>query len=442
MSEPFETLASLALHDKAASTPANAVKSDVSKNDGLQVVTFGCRLNAYESEAIKARVAGLENAVIVNTCAVTAEAVRQSRQQIRKLKRERPGARIIVTGCAAQTEPDTYAGMEEVDLVLGNADKLDAERYFGVGERVVVNDIMSVKETASAFLEGFEGRARAFLQIQNGCDHRCTFCIIPYGRGNSRSVGMGEVVAEARRLTENGYGEIVLTGVDLTSYGADLPGKPTLGALVKKILKLVPELKRLRLSSIDSIEADADLMRAIAEEERLMPHFHLSAQSGDDLILKRMRRRHSRADTIAFCDSVRRARPEAAFGADLIAGFPTESDEGFAATLQLVDDAGLSMLHVFPFSPRRGTPAARMPQLPRAAVRERAARLRQKGAEALAARFARMIGRDETLLVEKPGLGRSPCFAPVTFEGLALDSFVRVRITGLQGDRLSGERLS
>ena len=407
----------------------------------VDVITFGCRLNAYESEAIKARMAGLENAVIVNTCAVTAEAVRQSRQQIRKLRRERPGTRIIVTGCAAQTEPDTYAKMAEVDLVLGNGEKLDRSRYFDVGERVIVNDIMSVKETAGAFVEGFEGRARAFLQIQNGCDHRCTFCIIPFGRGNSRSVGMGAVVDEARRLAAGGYGEVVLTGVDLTSYGTDLPGRPTLGSLVRKILKLVPELKRLRLSSIDSIEADEDLMAAIAEEERLMPHFHLSAQSGDDMILKRMKRRHSRADTIAFCDAVRRLRPDAAFGADLIAGFPTETEEMFANTLRLVDDAGLSMLHVFPFSPRKGTPAARMPQVPRDEIRERAARLRRKGAEALSARFAQLAGSQQSVLVEKPGLGRTACFAPVSFRGDG-DRFVRVRITGAAEGRLIGEVLS
>jgi len=403
------------------------------------VITFGCRLNAYESEAIKARTAGLDNAVIVNTCAVTAEAVRQSRQQIRKLRRERPGARIIVTGCAAQTEPELYAQMPEVDLVLGNGEKLDAKSYaFGANERVRVNDIMSVKETAAQFVEGFEGRARAFLQVQNGCDHRCTFCIIPFGRGNSRSVGMGEVVEEARRLCANGYGEIVLTGVDLTSYGADLPGSPTLGVLVRKILKLVPELKRLRLSSIDSIEADADLMAAIAEEGRLMPHFHLSAQSGDDLILKRMKRRHSRADTIRFCDEVRRLRPEAAFGADLIAGFPTEDEAMFQNTLKLVDEAGLSLLHVFPFSPRKGTPAARMPQLPRALVRERAARLRAKGEEALSEHFAALLGSEQTLLVEKQGLGRTPSFAPVAFSGEAGD-FVRVRITGRTGVHLTGD---
>ena len=407
----------------------------------VDVITFGCRLNAYESEAIRARAAGLEDAIIVNTCAVTAEAVRQSRQRIRKLRRERPGARIIVTGCAAQTEPDTYAKMDEVDLVLGNGEKLDAANYFGAGERVIVNDIMSVKETASAFVESFEGRARAFLQIQNGCDHRCTFCIIPYGRGNSRSVGMGAVVEEARRLAANGYGEIVLTGVDLTSYGADLPGRPTLGALVRKILKLVPELKRLRLSSIDSIEADDELMAAIAEEERLMPHFHLSAQSGDDKILKRMKRRHCRADTIAFCAKVRALRPEAAFGADLIAGFPTETNEMFENTLRLVDEAGLSMLHVFPFSPRERTPASRMPHVARAEVRDRAARLRQKGVDALAARFASMLGSEQMLVVEKPGLGRTACFAPVAFLGAA-DGFVRVRITGAGAGRLTGEILS
>jgi threonylcarbamoyladenosine tRNA methylthiotransferase MtaB len=406
------------------------------------VITFGCRLNAYESEAIRARAAeaGLEGAVIVNTCAVTAEAVRQSRQAIRKLRRERPGARIIVTGCAAQTEPDTYADMQEVDLVLGNREKLEAKSYtgFGATQRVRVNDIMSVKETASQFVESFDGKSRAFLQVQNGCDHRCTFCIIPYGRGNSRSVGAGAVVEEARRLTQNGFGEIVLTGVDLTSYGADLPGTPTLGTLVRKILKLVPELKRLRLSSIDSIEADAELMRAIAEEERLMPHFHLSAQSGDDMILKRMKRRHARAHTVAFCEDVRRLRPEAAFGADLIAGFPTETEEMFENTMRLVDDAGLSMLHVFPFSARQGTPAARMPGLPRAVAKQRAARLRAKGEAALAKRLASLVGSDQMLLVEKPGLGRTPCFVPVRFTGdAAPGKFRRVRIVDAAPDHLT-----
>jgi threonylcarbamoyladenosine tRNA methylthiotransferase MtaB len=327
--------------------------------------------------------------------------------------------------------------------VLGNQEKLSATAYadFGVGtaERVRVNDIMSVTETAPQMVDHFEGRARAFLQVQNGCDHRCTFCIIPYGRGNSRSVPLGAVVEEARRLVENGFAEIVLTGVDLTSYGGDLPGTPSLGQLVAKLLKLVPELKRLRLSSIDSIEADAVLMRAIAEEERLMPHFHLSAQSGDDLILKRMKRRHSRADTIAFCDEVRRLRPEAAFGADLITGFPTESEEMFQNSLKLVDDAGLSQLHVFPFSARSGTPAARMPQLGAHLARERGGRLRAKGDAALQARFQAMIGSMHSVLVEKPGFGHSACFAPVQFEGVAIPgSIVSVAVTGMNGNRLTG----
>jgi threonylcarbamoyladenosine tRNA methylthiotransferase MtaB len=396
-----------------------------------QIVTFGCRLNAYESEAMRARAgeAGLSNAIIFNTCAVTAEAVRQSRQAIRKARRENPNSKIIVTGCAAQTEPQTYAGMPEVDLVLGNAEKLDAKNYF-INERVRVNDIMSVRETASQMVDSFDGRARAFLQVQNGCDHRCTFCIIPYGRGNSRSVGVGEVIGEARRLTEAGFPEIVLTGVDLTSYGHDLPGTPSLGALVRKILKLVPALKRLRLSSIDSIEADDELMRAIAEEERLMPHFHLSAQSGDDMILKRMKRRHARKDTIAFCDAVRRLRPDVAFGADLIAGFPTETDEMFENTKALIDDAGLSYLHIFPFSPRKGTPAARMPQVAKPRVKERAARLRAKGEEALSARMSALVGSEQVLLVEKQGLGRTACFAQARFTGdTQPGQMIRVRVT-------------
>jgi threonylcarbamoyladenosine tRNA methylthiotransferase MtaB len=397
-----------------------------------EIVTFGCRLNAYESEAMRARAgeAGLDNAIIFNTCAVTGEAVRQSRQAIRKARRENPKARIIVTGCAAQTEPDTYAAMGEVDLVLGNIEKLDAKNYSAfINERVRVNDIMSVRETASQMVDSFDGRARAFLQVQNGCDHRCTFCIIPYGRGNSRSVGTGEVVAEARRLVEAGFPEIVLTGVDLTSYGHDLPGTPSLGTLVAKILKLVPELKRLRISSIDSIEADGELMRAIAEEERLMPHFHLSAQSGDDMILKRMKRRHARKDTIAFCDAVRRLRPDVAFGADLIAGFPTETEDMAANSRALIDDAGLSYLHVFPFSPRKGTPAARMPQLPKPLVKERAAALRAAGEKALAARMASLVGTEQILLVEKDGMGRTECFAQAHFAHDAQPGdFARVRI--------------
>lgn len=414
-----------------------------------EILTFGCRLNAYESEAIRARAdeAGLQDAVIFNTCAVTAEAVRQSRQAIRKARREHPERKIIVTGCAAQTEPQTYADMAEVDLVLGNSEKLDARSYadFGVGaaERVRVNDIMSVRETASQMVDCFEGPTRgvrAFLQVQNGCNHRCTFCIIPYGRGNSRSVPMGAVIDEARRLTDKGVPEIVLTGVDMTSYGEDLPGSPTLGQLVRKLLKLVPGVKRLRLSSIDSIEADADLMCAIAEEERLMPHFHLSVQSGDDMILKRMKRRHARADTIAFCRTVRRARPNAAFGADLIAGFPTETEAMFQQTMRLVDEAGLTNLHVFPFSPRNGTPAARMPQVAKGVIKERAARLRAKGEVMTARRQLSLARSEQTLLVEQRGMGRSECFTPIVFLGdAAPGTLVRARITGVSGGKLRAE---
>ena len=401
------------------------------------IVTFGCRLNAYESEAIRARAAegGLGDAVIVNTCAVTAEAVRQSRQTIRRLRRERPGAKIVVTGCAAQVEPQTYAAMAEVDLVLGNQEKLRAASFAEPGARIRVNDIMSVRETAGQMVDSFEGHTRAFLEVQNGCDHRCTFCIIPFARGNSRSVPMGAVIAEARRLTDAGFPELVLTGVDLTAYGADLPGAPTLGGLVRKILKLVPAVKRLRLSSIDSIEADSELLRAIAEEERLMPHFHLSVQSGDDMILKRMKRRHTRADTIAFCDSVRRARPNAAFGADLIAGFPTETEAMFDNTLNLIDEAGLSVLHVFPFSPRTGTPAARMPQIPKAIAKDRAAQLRAKGEAATTARLAALNITTQTLLVERGGIGRTECFAPARIVAEP-GTFITARITGAAHNQL------
>jgi threonylcarbamoyladenosine tRNA methylthiotransferase MtaB len=407
----------------------------------LEVVTFGCRLNLTESEAIKARAAEaqLQGAVVVNTCAVTAEAVRQSRQAIRRLKRQKPGARILVTGCAAQIEPQTHAAMPEVDAVIGNAEKLQAQTYadFGHGtlERLRVNDIMSVRETAPQMVEHFDGHTRAFLQVQTGCDHRRTFCVIPFGRGNSRSVGLGEVVGEARRLTEHGYAEIVLTGVDITSYGADLPGAPTLGELCARLLKLVPGIQRLRLSSIDSIEADARLMHLIAEEERLMPHFHLSAQSGDDLILKRMKRRHTRADTIRFCDDVRRARPDAVFGADLIAGFPTETEAMFENSAKLVADAGLSFLHVFPFSPRPGTPASKMPPVPGAVVKERAARLRAIGDNARAQHLQSLLGQTRTLLMERGGIGRSPCFTPAKLDA-APGTFVSARFTAIAGDTL------
>ncbi|HEX3664178.1 MAG TPA: tRNA (N(6)-L-threonylcarbamoyladenosine(37)-C(2))-methylthiotransferase MtaB [Rhizomicrobium sp.] len=414
-----------------------------------EVVTFGCRLNAYESEVIRARAveAGLEEAVIFNTCAVTAEAVRQSRQAIRSRRRANPQTKIIVTGCAAQIDPGSYADMPEVDFVLGNQEKLASASYrdFGLAaaERVRVNDIFSVKETASQFVDSFEGRARAFLQIQNGCDHRCTFCIIPYGRGNSRSVPMGSVVEEAHRLVDSGYAEIVLTGVDLTAYGRDLPGTPSLGALVRRLLKLVPQLRRLRLSSLDSVEVDSDLLRAIAEEARLMPHFHLSVQAGDDLILKRMKRRHSRRDTIGFCEEVRRLRPDVAFGADLIAGFPTETEEMFENTLALVDEAELTFLHVFPFSPRKGTPAARMPQLARGVIKERAARLRSSGSEKLRNRLKTLVGSRQDVLAEDENRARTECYAPVTLDHKAVSGqILRAEIIGAAADHLEATVIS
>jgi threonylcarbamoyladenosine tRNA methylthiotransferase MtaB len=414
----------------------------------FDVVTFGCRLNTYESEAMRraAGAAGLDDAVIVNTCAVTGEAVRQARQAIRRLRRERPHARIVVTGCAAQTEPETFAAMDEVDRVVGNGEKLAAATWASTraalagevdGGKLAVTDIMAVKEMAPHLVDGIDGRVRAFVQVQNGCDHRCTFCIIPYGRGPSRSVPMGAVVAQVRRLVENGYCEVVLTGVDITSYGGDLPGAPRLGRLIKQILKHVPELERLRLSSIDSIEADDDLIDALADEPRLMPHLHLSLQAGDDLILKRMKRRHARADAVAFCERVRRLRPDVAFGADLIAGFPTETEAMFARSLDLVDDCGLAHLHVFPFSPRPGTPAARMPQVARAVVKERARRLREKGAAALAQRLADEVGRRRQVLVESGGIGRTGQFMPVRLATDATPGTIRdVIIAGHDGRKL------
>ncbi|MEM1048077.1 MAG: tRNA (N(6)-L-threonylcarbamoyladenosine(37)-C(2))-methylthiotransferase MtaB [Pseudomonadota bacterium] len=414
---------------------------------GVEVLTFGCRLNALESEVMRreAEAAGVQDAVLVNTCAVTAEATRQARQAVRRARKDNPSARIIVSGCAAQIDPDMFADMDEVDLVLGNSEKVDRQHYraasdFGVAqtERVKVNDIMSVTETAGHLVDGLKGRSRAFVQIQNGCDHRCTFCIIPFGRGNSRSVPMGRVVDQVRTLTENGYREVVLTGVDITSYGADLPGAPKLGTLVSRILALVPDLDRLRLSSIDSIEVDPDLMAAIADEPRLMPHFHLSLQAGDDMILKRMKRRHLRADSIAFCDAVRAARPDAVFGADLIAGFPTETDAMFENTLSIVEACGLSFLHVFPFSPRPGTPAARMPQLDRHVIRDRAARLRATGEAARDAYLDRLIGSQQTVLVEKTGFGRTEGFAGVMFEGGTPGEIVAVRINARTDTGLAG----
>lgn len=429
-------------------TPAGIAESAPAPapTGGPTVVTLGCRLNSYESEVMRrhATAAGLDDAVIVNTCAVTAEAVRQARQTIRRLRRERPGARIIVTGCAAQIEPELFAALDGVDHVVGNHDKMLQSTFAALarrdGPRLVVNDIMSVTETASHMIDGFGSRARAYVQVQNGCDHRCTFCIIPYGRGPSRSVPAGAVVSGIRHLLAQGYGEVVLTGVDITSYGGDLPGGMTLGRLVRTILKELPELARLRLSSIDQVEADQDLMIAIAEEERLMPHLHLSMQAGDDMILKRMKRRHSRADAIRFCDEARRLRPGIVFGADLIAGFPTETDAMFEATSSIVRACGLTYLHVFPYSPRSGTPAARMPQIDRAVIKDRAQRLRTLGEAALTSYLRSQVGEMTELLMENATIGRTPQFAEVRLaSAAATGEFVRARIIGFDGLSLLGE---
>ncbi|MDB5431908.1 MAG: tRNA ((6)-L-threonylcarbamoyladenosine(37)-C(2))-methylthiotransferase MtaB [Caulobacter sp.] len=408
----------------------------------VDVVTFGCRLNAYESEQIRARAAqdGIHDAIVFNTCAVTGEAVRQARQAIRKARRERPGARLIVTGCAAQIDPAAFAAMPEVDLVVGNAEKSSPGALAETGARVRVNDIMSIRETANHLVDGLRDRARAYVEVQNGCDHRCTFCIIPYGRGNSRSAAAGEVVERVRRLSAEGYAEVVLTGVDLTSWGADLPGQPTLGQLVARILKLAPDLPRLRLSSIDAAEIDADLMRCLADEERLTPYLHLSLQAGDDLILKRMKRRHSRADALKLIADVRAVRPDTAFGADLIAGFPTETEEHFENTMRLVEEAGLSFLHVFPYSPRPGTPAARMPAVPRPIVKERAARLRAAGEAALGRHLQAQVGRTLGGLVEREGLARAADFTEIAFIGEAVAGRITpMRIVGHDGRRALGE---
>jgi threonylcarbamoyladenosine tRNA methylthiotransferase MtaB len=417
----------------------------VTSGSGIEVLTFGCRLNALESEVMRQRAAeaGLGEAILVNTCAVTAEAVRQARQAIRRARRENPTAKIIVSGCAAQIDADGFARMDEVDLVLGNDEKLRTAAYaapdfLGEAAEVRVNDIMSVKESALHLVEGMDGRSRAFVEVQNGCDHRCTFCIIPYGRGNSRSVPMGAVVDQIRRLVDNGYREVVLTGVDITAYGADLPGRPRLGKLVVAILRHVPELERLRLSSIDSIEVDAALMDAIAEEKRLMPHLHLSLQHGDDMILKRMKRRHLRADAVRFVETVRRLRPDVVFGADIIAGFPTETEAMFENSFSIVDDCGLTHLHVFPFSARPGTPAARMPQLDRGLIKERAGRLREKGAAAFARHLAAEQGTTRRVLVETGGVGRTEHFTPAEIDG-APGSIVTARITGRNSRALIAE---
>jgi threonylcarbamoyladenosine tRNA methylthiotransferase MtaB len=409
----------------------------------VEVVSFGCRLNTYESEVIRARAleAGLKDAVIFNTCAVTAEAMRQARQAIRRLRQERPRCSVIVTGCGAQIDPDMFAAMPQVDAVLGNSEKLSASHYGDFGragtERVRVNSIAEVRETALHMVTGFAGHARAFVQIQNGCDHRCTFCIIPYARGPSRSVPMGAVVAQIRTLLEHGYREVVLTGVDITSYGAGLPGSPTLGLLLRKILKEVPELDRLRLSSLDSVEVDADLFRLFADEPRLMPHVHLSLQSGDDMILKRMKRRHRAADALSVCDQLRRLRSDIVFGADVIAGFPTETEEMFGNTLRHVADLGITFLHAFPFSARPGTPAARMPQLPKAVITERAAALRELGARQLQQFLMSEIGRTRNVLVERGNRGHTEHFAPVRFAGhVEAGVLVESRITAAQAQHL------
>jgi threonylcarbamoyladenosine tRNA methylthiotransferase MtaB len=418
----------------------------------VHVVTFGCRLNAFESEVIRreAEAAGLEDTIVVNSCAVTGEAVAQARQSIRRLKRERPAARIVVTGCAAQTRPEMFAGMAEVDRVIGNDEKMrgqawrDARAALSSGfatassEKIAVADIMAVTEMAPHLLEGFQhGLPRVFVQVQNGCDHRCTFCIIPYGRGNSRSVPMGAVVEQVRALVERGHAEIVLTGVDLTSYGADLPGTPKLGTLTRQILRHVPDVRRLRISSIDSIEADRDLLDAIADDERLMPHLHLSLQSGDDMILKRMKRRHSRQDAIEFCAQVKRLRPDIALGADIIAGFPTETEEMFARSESLVEECGLTFLHVFPYSPRPGTPAARMPQVRGDVIRDRARRLRAAGGAALQRRLDAEVGVTRQVLIESATQGRTEHFLPVAISGDRPGAVRTLVMKGRDGARLT-----
>jgi threonylcarbamoyladenosine tRNA methylthiotransferase MtaB len=414
----------------------------------VRTLTFGCRLNAYEGEVMKAEAekAGLDDAIIINTCAVTQEAVTQARKAVRKARRENPQSRIIVTGCAAQTEARSFGDMEEVDLVIGNADKLKAESYrpmtFGLplNDKVQVNDIMSVRETAGHLIEGMDAHTRAFVQVQNGCDHRCTFCIIPFGRGPSRSVPMGLVVEQIKKLVANGYQEIVLTGVDITSYGPDLPGAPTLGLLTQAILKHVPDLPRLRISSIDSIEADAALYEAAADP-RLMPHLHLSLQSGDDLILKRMKRRHSRDDALGVVAKLRAIRPNMVFGADIIAGFPTETDEMFENTLRFIGEAGITYIHAFPYSPRPGTPAARMPQVSKAIARERAGRLRVEGEKQFAALCDTRLGRIENVLMERGGLGRTEQFVQVSVADMEPGELAAVAITGRGPDGLMGEKL-
>ena len=384
-----------------------------------EVITFGCRLNSYESEIIRNNLAKshLTNAVVINTCAVTKEAEKQARQVIRKIKRQDPSKTIIVTGCAAQNTPEMFASMSEVSKVLGNQEKLSSSNYFIDNERIAVNDIMSVKETANHLVTSFEGKARAFIQVQNGCDHRCTFCMIPYGRGNSRSVPIGVIAQQIRLLLAENYQEIVFTGVDVTAYGADLPGKPSFAQMIRRIFSLIPNLQRLRLSSIDVAEIDDELFSLFAHNPKIMPHFHISLQAGDNMILKRMKRRHNREQIVEFCNKLRALRPEVSFGADIIAGFPTETDEMFENTRRLISEAGLQYLHVFPYSEREGTPAARMPQVPKQIRKERAAILRAEGIQELHKFFAQNVGKDVNVLVEKNNMAHTENFIPVKLEG-------------------------
>lgn len=416
------------------------------KSDGPVIKTFGCRLNVYESEVMRehARNAGLNDVVIVNTCAVTKEAERQARQSIRRLRKKHPDSEIIVTGCSAQIDPERYAAMDGVSRVIGNDVKLKADTWGSEStEKIKVNDIMAVQETAGHLVSGFEGHSRAFVQVQNGCDHRCTFCIIPYGRGNSRSVPIGVIADQVRLLVESGYKEVVMTGVDVTSYGGDLPGKPTLGQMIRRVLALVPDLKRLRLSSLDPVEMDEDLWRLVAEEPRLMPHLHISLQAGDDMILKRMKRRHLRQDLIDFCDRARRYRPDIVFGADIIAGFPTETDAMFENTFNIVEDCGLTYLHVFPYSEREGTPAARMPQVDPVLRKERAARLREKGDDMIKRYYSSLRGRILPVLMEKDGAGRTEHFGEVSLDSnLQPGSIVMAEILGIENNVLKGHLVS
>jgi threonylcarbamoyladenosine tRNA methylthiotransferase MtaB len=415
----------------------------------VQVITFGCRLNTFESAVMQrhAAAAALADTVIVHSCAVTAEAERQARQTIRRVRRDRPNARIVVTGCSAQVARDVYVTMPEVDHVVGNAEKLRPETWRTIASgaeapRLLIGDIMAVREAPAHAVEGLERRTRAILQVQQGCDHRCTFCVIPFGRGPSRSVPLPAIVAQARALIAGGYAEIVATGVDLASYGGDLPGRPTLGAMLRALLTELPELRRLRLSSLDPAALDADLTRIVAEEPRLMPHLHLSVQAGHDLVLKRMRRRHRRADIVEVAARLRRLRPDLVLGADLIAGFPTEDETMFQGTLDLVEEAALTFLHVFPYSARPGTPAARMPQVPMAARKERATRLRAQGAAKLQAFLVGQLGQRRRALIERGGAGRTDQFAPIRFPAgttpLPAGTIAELAVAAVEGGMLVG----